>query len=161
MAPELLRGCVARMVCFYFHLIVNERGIHVGCHSRSTDIWSLGMILFQLLFGRLPFSGEVVLNIDLLAEEILEIDQNQVLAWFSTFRDHIKKDSLDEKVHLFYSHLIISCLKGHPSDRPSATALLSVVIKFRDTYIKEKMMQMYSPSGAPIGIPHDHTHIHT
>lgn len=57
MAPELFR--------------TDTKGTFIHDHVISTDIWSLGMILYYLYFGRLPYSQ--VEDVDQLKEEMLNI----------------------------------------------------------------------------------------
>lgn len=62
MAPELFE--------------TNDIGEFLLSHSSQTDIWSLGMILYYLYFGGLPYQN--IDDIELLRDEMLSFDSIQI-----------------------------------------------------------------------------------
>lgn len=87
MAPEQIRGEVHRF-------------------DGRTDIWSLGVILYELLTGRRPFGGETQVQ---LFDEILH-------------RDPKPLRMIDDTIPLEVERITLKCLSKAPSDRYGAAA---------------------------------------
>lgn len=76
---------------------------------KSSDIWSLGVILYTLTFGRYPFHHQ---NLDLLKEQILNYD----FTTDSSFKHQTTNESIKT--------LITSLLNRNPMNRPKIEEIL-------------------------------------
>ncbi len=102
-APELFR--------------VDNNGNYLVNHSKSTDMWSLGIVLYFLLFGgKLPYSN--VDNFDLLANELLSL---------KTIK--IPGDRDDNDVPPLLKCILTKLLSVDPGQRPSAKETRSTIEK--------------------------------
>lgn len=79
----------------------------VAVDARS-DIWSLGVVIYQMLVGRLPFVGDDVLAI---CARVLSHDPDEP----SSVRDEVPRD---------LSRLVMRCLRKDPEDRPAAISFV-------------------------------------
>jgi formylglycine-generating enzyme required for sulfatase activity len=110
MAPEQVRGET--------HLL-----------DRRTDVWALGVILYQVLAGRKPFSGATPEVID----EIL-------------YRDPRPPRLSDDRVPAELERICLKCLSKRMADRYATTAALAEDLRLFLTHS--------SPSSVPIaGVP--------
>ncbi|MDA1052332.1 MAG: DUF2791 family P-loop domain-containing protein [Planctomycetota bacterium] len=118
-----------RVVLLDFGLVVetDESGIHQSLHrqlmgtaaymspeqaacdpvSPASDWYSVGVMLYQALTGRLPFSGKVL--------EILVNKQKQ---------DPVPPCEIESSVSQDLNDLCMKLLSRHPEDRPAAEAIL-------------------------------------
>ncbi|KKA28856.1 hypothetical protein TD95_000310 [Thielaviopsis punctulata] len=93
---------------------------HYGNFTTKSDIFSLGMILYFMCFGRLPYQNsnavqEELENIDLLREEILH---------WEGFREE-RRERPDLPFQLY--QLLQTLLALDPANRPSAAEVLAAI----------------------------------
>ena len=82
--------------------------LHIAQLGRSSDVWSLGCILYQMTYGTSPFSHLQ------LAQAVRAItDDNYVIP----FPPHCNKDLIA---------VIKKCLQRNPRNRPTVEQLLAV-----------------------------------
>jgi len=77
--------------------------------GRAADVWSLGCILYQMVYGKPPLSKEGLVN------------SLQIIRWLS---DSSKKVVLPQPLSTRLGNTILSCLQRDPKNRPSTSQLL-------------------------------------
>ena len=118
-APELFR--------------CDEQGYYYAEHSTMTDAWSLGMILYFLLFGgRLPYAD--IENVNVL--------RNDMLAMERVILPETRKD-----VPLEIVHLLQRLLSTRPEERPGATQAVRIV---EVSLLRQAEERSRSPSRSPL-----------
>lgn len=88
-------------------------------YTPAADLWSLGMILYYLCFGRLPYMH--VEDVDILGAEIREF-KSLSLAELKSHRDDIPLEVL---------HLLRLLLSVNPRERPSAHKILQTFAQLK------------------------------
>ncbi|KAJ3381164.1 putative serine/threonine-protein kinase iks1 [Lobulomyces angularis] len=91
-------------------LLIKTNMKYLNLHNASTDIWSLGMILYYLSFSRVPYTQ--VEDVDILYKEILEFRLDE-------FPSHCYS-----RVPNIILDLIKVCLSPNARDRPTAKNIL-------------------------------------
>jgi serine/threonine protein kinase len=101
-APELLK--------------TDSAGLYYVEFSTSTDLWSLGMILYFLCFSNLPFTD--LDDLDTLKLEILQLRKNRV-----QIPEGVRSKSIHSVLRLL--------LSPNPNDRPSASVIIESIAKIK------------------------------
>ncbi|KAL2163349.1 hypothetical protein VTH06DRAFT_5406 [Thermothelomyces fergusii] len=91
-----------------------------GNFTTKSDIFSLGMILYFMCFGRLPYVHANILN-----EELEDVDQlrAEISDWKGFQAERKERPELPSKLY----QLLTRLLAVDPADRPSASEVLSAM----------------------------------
>ncbi len=100
MAPELLR--------------TDKEGKYLSAYSESSDIWSFGMVLFNMCYGTLPFDAELSEDSDAVAKEILHLNGVNVRFPFNSSMNP-------------FNQIIRDCLQQNPQERPTIEQILDQI----------------------------------
>ena len=89
----------------------------LGEFSAKSDIWSLGLVLYFLLFAKLPYQ-----NADNISEENEDVDllKAEIAAWTGLENERKERPDLPKKLYVFLQRL----LSLNPAQRPSADVIL-------------------------------------
>ncbi|KAI6081374.1 kinase-like protein [Hypoxylon rubiginosum] len=101
-------------------VLKRDAGGRYGNFTTKSDVFSLGMILYFLCFGRLPY-----VNANSVQEELEDIDllRAEIADWKGFLDERRERPDLPSKLY----QLLKRMLALNPSDRPSATEVLSVM----------------------------------
>jgi len=127
LAPEVLKPWMDKQDMTAKHpkaKKVELSEIEVKAKTTASDIWSLGVVLYQLLSGKAPFKGKCVLD---LAQNVLDVPDQ--IPWLNTMK------GLSQST----KELIQSMLQKDPSKRPTADELLA------HTWLLEKTKHSETP----------------
>ena len=116
MAPELLR--------------TDKYGKYLSGYSESSDIWSFGMVLFNMCYGTLPFEAESLEDSDAVAKEIMHL--NGVKISFPS------NPSMEP-----FNQIICNCLQQNPKARPTIDQILGQIAAIE--LLEEKKRQQQQP----------------
>ena len=114
-----------------------------GSYTSKADLWSLGIVFYQMLYGKIPFD---VLNFDELKVKVLTQSGSRL-----NFPQHV---SVSEES----KNLLRNILQADPSKRMEWSQFFSSPI-FRNTYAQSKFNSMevkfpsHSPSRAAVHTP--------
>ncbi|KAI0377609.1 kinase-like protein [Hypomontagnella monticulosa] len=101
-------------------VLKREAGGRLGNFTTKSDVFSLGMILYFMCFGRLPY-----VNANVIQEDLEDIDQLRAeISGWKGFQDE-KRERPDLPLKLY--QLLKRMLALNPTERPSATEVLSVM----------------------------------
>ncbi|RYP09321.1 hypothetical protein DL764_001368 [Monosporascus ibericus] len=153
-APEVLKADVAG---------------RFGNFTTKSDVFSLGMILYFLCFGRLPYR-----NANVFQEELEDIDllRAEIAGWKGFQDERRERPDLPAKLY----QLLKRMLAIDPADRPSAAEVLSVMnhetpqgdLRGRTTnppvglrHRKIQSLDSPGPPGTPVHDPVKHNYRHS
>lgn len=88
-----------------------------GEFDQKTDIWTLGILAFELKFGRPPFGST---NEE---KETIIMNRIQDYEWHQLFCENSKKDEIDA-LSVEFKDFLNKCLDKNPQNRPTAEALI-------------------------------------
>ncbi|KAI0473558.1 kinase-like protein [Xylariaceae sp. FL0804] len=100
-------------------LTMDSRG-RFGNFTTKSDVFSLGMILYFLCFGRLPYRNANIMN-----EELEDVDllRAEISGWKGFQDERRERPDLPSKLY----RLLKTMLALEPAQRPSATEVLSMI----------------------------------
>ncbi|KAI8891989.1 kinase-like domain-containing protein, partial [Globomyces pollinis-pini] len=103
-------------------LIKDSNGVYIPNHSRSADIWSLGVVLYYLCYSTVPYSQ--IDDVDILKEEIISFNSEN-LQFPNTPR-----------VSTMFNDIIRSLLSTDANNRPSINQVIDIVSSLPDNLDK-------------------------
>eukprot|EP00392_Amoebophrya_sp_AT5.2_P007595 g7610.t1 len=115
--------------------------LHAEYYDEKSDMWSLGIIAFNMAFGRLPFLGKSPFFTRKLIEEFSEKTRADLRGRYASQR--LLPPSDGEGSSLMVQGLILALLQPDPWRRPSAAQLLRNV--------RQATMNFGAPGGGASG----------
>ncbi|KAI0169414.1 kinase-like protein [Hypoxylon sp. FL1284] len=101
-------------------VLKRDEGGRLGNFTTKSDVFSLGMILYFLCFGRLPY-----VNANTVQEELEDMDllRAEIADWKGFLEERRERPDLPSKLY----QLLKKMLALDPNERPSATEVLNVM----------------------------------
>ena len=110
---ERIRGC-----CGTPHFISPEI-LLTHCSNLSSDIWSIGVVLYLLYYGELPFNMHDNMIFQQLIKEII----NNEPFFYEIEYPNNKEKELHEK----FVHILKICLNKDENNRPKANEIINIL----------------------------------
>ncbi|KAI8565795.1 hypothetical protein RHMOL_Rhmol03G0289400 [Rhododendron molle] len=116
-------GDVLSTACGSPSYVAPELLANKGYEGAAADVWSCGVILFELLAGRLPFDDQSLMNLYRKRITTAEIIEDQ---WFQTNYDPAVRTECEEDINFDDVHAAFSSVKDNEKHKTTLGSKLTI-----------------------------------